>query len=140
MQEAYLMTLNIHIFIILLLVLSYLYMYYLISFSNTSTIYIIKKFKSILPFVYMNISILAFSGISITIISANMKNFSMNIAFVYMLITIIFLLVSSIKIFKKLKPINKVSYKLQCDFLIFSKKVLFINLIILFFGFFITKY
>ncbi|VAY86351.1 hypothetical protein MNB_ARC-1_849 [hydrothermal vent metagenome] len=137
MEYSYNIAILTHLSLIWILILSDIYIGYILKSKIQKTIQKIQKIKLFLPFVYTILSIVFFTGLSLSFLNISTKVFIFDFHYQYMIFAILFFLISKIKIYKQTKTITSRQYAKQIYFIQYAKKMVFRSGIIMLIGVFI---
>ena len=115
---------HLHAFFVLCLLCCHLYIYFILS-GNYKAMFLISRFRAILPLIYTFVAIVFFTGIALILISSQLGFFAVDFHFVYMIGTMLYVFIKMIKLYKMIKAplfVLQRDYKKQYDFLQVAKK------------------
>jgi TRAP-type C4-dicarboxylate transport system permease small subunit len=110
------------------------YNLYNLFYQNDNFIQLHDKFKKITPFHHTLSSVVFYTGVLLIVLSA-----SFNISVFIMILAFVFVLVSEIKRYKKIRIIKHNEVDKQDEFLEYAKKVYMLQLAVIF-GTFLISY
>ena len=124
MSFTFMATIHLHACFVLILFGCHLYIYFLLS-GNYKAMFLIARFRAILPLIYTLVAIVFFTGIALILVSLQLGFFTIDFHFAYMVGTMLYVFIKMIKLYKMIKAPTYVlarDYKQQYEFLQVSKK------------------